>query len=465
MLKREVLVIQKIKGREKVITVAKDKINFLMKEIENLIKGAESEYLFYLVYNLQNLLAARATKRKIDEHYFVHDIKWFRATNGLTLALNRLLPKFLPLKHVLMLNVKKFEKTFEGNLLHLLDTCYKMGVWSYILENKYVDRIAIENGEVKPYYNKRHSSIFQEYVNKVAVDEGYAHWLSWFYNRLRENHKLINALDTYFQRNYKFTFDDIVTSSSYLGRLTESDKVIISRNEVHRVFSENIRSGRAETLLKELTFDDVGKDLYRSPLIPLKGGYFLIAKWVFSLRMHFEAWVRPAIESVEIYGIYSDFIGKIFEEYVKDLIKPLVDTVQSNIKITREKYPDIKDEFEVDILAVKGELAFLISCKGGKKELPKLQISKMWAEFPEEEIKYRVRENKKEIKEMKVEYEYITLNKRIVKDLGLEGKRITPLLVYSTVQPLSLKKLREAYNVHPLVLIVSAQELKNVIAS
>ena len=106
---------------------------------------------------------------------------------------------------------------------------------------------------------------------------------------------------------------------------------------------------------------------------------------VFSLGIHFESLIRPAIESEGIYGIYSYFVGKIFEKYVKDNIEPLAD-VRSNIKITREEYSNIKCEFEIDMLAVKGDFAFLISCKGGKKELSKSQPSKMWAEFPEKEI-------------------------------------------------------------------------------
>ena len=223
-------------------------------------------------------------------------------------------------------------------------------------------------------------------MDKVAVDEGYARWLSWFYGKLGECYRLINALDAYFQREYRFRLNDLRNASIYLEKLVETDRVIVPRNEVHQVFTKNIRSGRADRLLKELTFDGSGKDLFRSPLIPLRGGYFLIARWVFSLGMHFESLVRPAIESDEkIRGIYSDFIGKAFEEYVKDGIMPLEDVVRTNIKIARKRYPEIERDFEIDMVAIKGDYAFLISCKGGKKELPKLQLAKMWAEFPERE--------------------------------------------------------------------------------
>lgn len=459
--RNKIMKIQKIRNREKVIIEARNRINGLISKIEDLIKGSEPEYLFHLVYLFPNIFATLCKKRKINEHYFVYDITWLRATNGLTLALNKMLPKFLPLKSPSMLNLRKFKKTFESNLFYLLDACYNIGVWLYILENKYIDKLIVENEKAKPYYYGKSASIFQEYINKVAVDEGYARWLSWFYKKLKENYKLINELDAYFQREYKLRLDDIINASMYLEELVKNNRIIISRNEIHKVFSMNIRSGRAEKLLKELTFDEEGKNLYKSPLIPLKRGYFLIASWVFSLGMHFETWIRPAIESKEIYGMYTDFIGKTFEEYVRVLMEPLMDIVRSNIKITKEEYSSVKREFEIDMLAMKGKLAFLLSCKGGKRELPKLQISKMWAEFPEKEIRYRIRENKKEIKEMEDQYECIISNKEIVENLDLDGKEIIPLLVYSTIQPLSLEKLRESYNVRPLISILTVEELKN----
>ena len=439
-----------------------------------MIKGAQSEYLFHAVYYFPSLFAELAKQNQIDEHYFVYNITWLRATNGLTFALNRILPKFIPLKPLPMLDIKKFEKTFGDNLLYLLDTCYKIGIWSYILENKYVNKIIIEGEKVKPYYHEKRASIFQEYVDRVAVDDGYARWLSWFYKRLRSNYKLIEALDKYFEHKYGFKLNDLVYASIYLEGLAKNNRIMIAKNEIHKVFSKNIRSGRAEKLLKELTFDKEGKDLCKSPLIPLKRGYFLIAKWVFMFETHFEAWVRPAIENKEIYGIYSDFIGKTFEKYVKSLIEPLVDIVQSNVTITQKKYPEIKpwlnkfrpkkkEVFEIDIIAVRGKSAFLISCKGGKKELPKLQISKLWAEFPEKEIADRIKDNKSDIEEIWVEYECITSNSRIIKDLGLEKKELVPVIIYSTAQPLSLEKVRASYNVPPNVIIATTSELGNVI--
>ena len=140
-----------------------------------------------------------------------------------------------------------------------------------------------------------------------------------------------------------------------------------------------------------------------------------------------------------------------------------MEAVRSNVKITKKRYPSIKRGFEIDVIAVKGNFAFLVSCKGGKKELPKLRLSRMWAEFPEKEIRHRIRENKREIKEVWEQYETLTSNKRILEDLGLEGKKIISLVVYATVQPLSLEKIRNMYEIQWPVLVVTVEELKSII--
>ena len=159
---------------------------------------------------------------------------------------------------------------------------------------------------------------------------------------MRENYKLINALDKHFRKEYGFALHNLANASTYLEKLVEANRMVVPKNEIHSVFSKNTRSARAEKLLEELTFDREGKNLYMSLLIPLRRGYFLIARWVFTLGTHFETWVRPAIENKGIYRIYSDFIGKAFEEYVKDFIEPLVDSIQLKVKITEQKYPEIK---------------------------------------------------------------------------------------------------------------------------
>jgi hypothetical protein len=453
-----------IEGREKVVEESKNQINKLISEIEQMIKGSESEYLFHVVYIYPNLFASLTKPRPNNTPQTVYNKTWFRAINGLTLALNKILPKFLPLKHLDKLDLKKLEKIFDNNYLLFVDTCYNIGIWDYCLKNKYVDKIVVENGEAKPY-SQDDSHLFQEYVDKASVG-GDKEWWGWFSKKPVGNERFISALNNYCEREYEFGFYDLVNASLYFEDIVKSNTPIVPKNEIRVVFTKNIRSYKADRLLKALTFS-VGKDLYKSPLIPLKGGYFLIAKWVFSLEMHFDSWLKPIIEDTNILGMYFDFAGNMFEEYVEKKIEPVVDTVRRNITITERKYPAIRPyldemgkegQFEIDIIATRGKFAFIVSCKGGKKELPKLRISRMWGEFSEREISNRIQDNKRNMWEILTECNCIATNSKISEDLGTPGKELVPIVIYSAVQPLSLSELKNYYNA-PDVVVSTPNEL------
>ena len=105
-----------VKGKRQVVDEARNQLASLISETERAIKGAESEYLFHVTYLFPNLFASLAKKRQIKNiHYTIYDITWLRATNGLTFALNRILPKFVPLE-LLTVDVK-FEKTFSARAI------------------------------------------------------------------------------------------------------------------------------------------------------------------------------------------------------------------------------------------------------------------------------------------------------------------------------------------------------------
>jgi len=77
-------------------------------------------------------------------------------------------------------------------------------------------------------------------------------------------------------RKHGFNLNDLAGTSEYLAQLykrlkEEKQLPIIYKNKLHEVFSKNIRSARSSKLLNALIFGK-GKDLMRSPLIPLEGG-------------------------------------------------------------------------------------------------------------------------------------------------------------------------------------------------
>lgn len=105
-----------IEGKQEVINEARNQIDTLVSEIEYMIKGAESEHIFHIIYLFSNLFASLAKQYQTNAHYSVYNITWLRAITGLTLALNEILPKFLPLKPLTRLDAGEFEKTFRENL-------------------------------------------------------------------------------------------------------------------------------------------------------------------------------------------------------------------------------------------------------------------------------------------------------------------------------------------------------------
>lgn len=105
-----------------------------------------------------------------------------------------------------------------------------------------MDKIAIEGRKAKPFYDRDEASHFQEYVDKVAVNEEHVNWLHWFYGKLGENYEIMKLLNENLEHEHGFRLDDLRNASLYLESLTKNNKIMIPKNEVHTVFSKNIPS-------------------------------------------------------------------------------------------------------------------------------------------------------------------------------------------------------------------------------
>jgi len=167
-------------------------------------------------------------------------------------------------------------------------------------------------------------------------------------------------------RRYGFKLDDLANASEYLERLynwfkAEKELPIVHKNKLHGVFIKNIRDARASRLLNALIFGK-GKDLMKSPLIPLESGDLLIAGWVFELRLHFDAWIKLAMEEdPRLRDMYANIAGREFEEYIASKVSELGYKVFRNVVVSEEEFPQIgeclqrlgkKGFFELDIVAI-----------------------------------------------------------------------------------------------------------------
>ena len=142
-----------VKGRNKIVELAKKQINSLISRLEEIIKGAKQEYLFHIVYLYPQLFAHLAKEIVKDGSEQTYNITWLRATTGITLALNKILPKYLPLEHISTLDIKKFERTLSEQRAYFefILTSYSIGAWQYILENKYIEKIMIKDNTPVSY--------------------------------------------------------------------------------------------------------------------------------------------------------------------------------------------------------------------------------------------------------------------------------------------------------------------------
>jgi len=122
-------------------------------------------------------------------------------------------------------------------------------------------------------------------------------------------------------------------------------------------------------LLKALIIGK-GKDLTKSPLIPVEGGDLLIADWVFELRLHFDAWIKLAMEEEpRIWDMYANIAGREFEEYVASKVSESDYKVFRNVIISEKEFPRVseylqrlrkKEFFELDIVVIAGDKMYVV---------------------------------------------------------------------------------------------------------
>ena len=312
----------------------------------------------------------------------------------------------------------------------------------------------------------------------MLSNEDYLDWLDWFYPRLRNHKNFINALDEYLLRRYGFKLNDLANASEYLESLYSQFKEekkfpIIYKNKLHEVFTKNIRDARASRLLNALIFGK-GKDLMKSPLIPLEGGDLLIAGWVFELHLHFDAWIKLAMEEEpRLWDIYANIAGREFEEYVASKVSESGYKVFRNVIVSEEEFPQIseclqrlgkKGSFELDIVVIAGGKIYVVSCKGGKKEIPKLYKSKYWVFPSEKEIIDRLNENIREAHEIIEEARCLRKHRDIVAKLfNADVKEIVPVLVYAFPQPLAIDKFKTRSGLPEDITIVTPKQLSELV--
>ncbi len=350
----------------------------------------------------------------------------------------------------------------NDGFLKLHSRLLDLGNWIYIKKSNHFDSVLVENGSPQGLYSAKFASL-REYVNRSSNDSEELKWLDSFYRRMFQDPVFRNRLNTKCLETHGFSNDDLATVSINLKSLADKKYRFIESGWLRQQLQRQTKSEAAEKLYDSLIFKK-GRTLEKSPIIPFQGSGLLIADWVLRLHMHFESYVRPILETPGISGDFGNLIGRTFEQDVIELLRPVVNSVTGNVEVRASQFPVIskylpkmnkKDKFEIDAVARGDSDAFVISCKGGKKSLPKLSFARMWAEYPESEILSRIEENEEEMQEVLLECECIESESEVAEYLGISNKRVHPLLVYSSLQPLSFQKVRLEFNVHSEVPITT----------
>jgi len=88
--------------------------------------------------------------------------------------------------------LKYFEKSFEI-LLSIAPKLFDLAIWLFVLEDKYVGKIIVQDSTPDIYMSEEHREAIVKYANALLGSENYHYWLDWFYLRLR-NYKNTSSM-------------------------------------------------------------------------------------------------------------------------------------------------------------------------------------------------------------------------------------------------------------------------------
>lgn len=453
-----------ITGRDNVYSKAIRCIITLKAQIKDALNGRTDELLFLAMMNPS---IYSGMSKELGKKLMNYDALWWRATNALNSALNEILPGYVPLRPLEKLREDVLESITGEEVILLNSLLTDLGKWNYVKDNKYIKKVIVENGSPMGGLYEGQYTCLGEYVQRASTDTEELEWLDQFYSFMFANQPFLAKLNAACRSSYGFRLDDLATASINLGKLVEEKERIIESRWLRVQLQTQTKDQSADKLYESLVFPNE-HSLQGSPLIPLEGGRLLVADWVFRFHLHFDHYVRKILDSTEISGDYANYIGHEFEQHVISSIRSKVSSMNGPRRITVQHVPSIgkylhemhkSEGFEIDVVATIDSHAFLISCKGGKKALPKLTFSRMWAEYPEDEILARIDENKDEMEEIMLESQCVQSEPDAANFFGVSGKTVYPILVYSSPQPLSFENIRKEFGVGLDVPITTPQKL------
>ncbi|MCL0075305.1 hypothetical protein M1O17_00210 [Dehalococcoidia bacterium] len=265
------------------------------------------------------------------------------------------------------------------------------------------------------------------------------------------------------------------------------------REQVLADLQSEMRNGKekAQKWLEVLEYHP-GRDIFRHPIIPLIEN----GQWIYSLfpwafypaQICSEQWdgelfllPKPRSKWAKTIG---QWYGDGFRDYVVEMLRAIgiVDLfIERGISRTEfgdqlarwlKRLPKInkkvhKNEFRPDIILQKGDMALVISCKAEDLYFDYWLLHN-YLFMPASKIKEAIKRDIIALREVSVWGECIASMERIQQRLGLQVKRILPILVTARKEPLGSPVLRRHLaqrQAIPRVPAVTTDELKQFITS
>ncbi len=456
----------RIKGRLKVERFAIIEKDKTLNEIRKIFKGRESEFL--ILANHIGIILSTSNKKSVDTNtgYVQYDINGWRALIGLTNVLDIILPEILPLRPP---NLKIADQMAQGDIIKFSTLFPTLAIIEYIIENEQVDEIEVTDEGINILDIKRLNSL-QEYANMAGDKSEVAKFVSWSYPQLFKKPDFLQLVDNRLASIKGFHLKDLTGLTRFLEEYTKKEGFIISREKFRQIVLENVDGDAADRLLESVIFQK-GRTLVQSPIVPLDDNNLLVVIWIISESMFFDAWLKPLLDDFNVQGSYSSAIGVLFEDYLEEQIRDVADKVlkREEIKLTENKglvgldSLKKKGKLEIDLIATKNGKALIISCKGGRRELPKSSLFQRYLVLSTREITMKISENEEDALEIERVAKFLYANEIIKKELGIINMEIVPVLCSASVQPISFPSIRADFNIKSDVVFMTPRGIKKMI--
>lgn len=456
-----------VHGKHEIRRIIKERLERERQSLRNRVSGKEGNFLFVTLEAMNYLFGATLIGKKIGE-WASYKMDVYKVIVCLKGILDVILssgfqsieaPSEVEFRDMLKSITEHFTIAKYSHLLEIQNTSG--------IESARVDEEGIEDLRDKEFYEA-----IKLWVNNAGSDPDWVNFYFTNYPQHRvETGKLI---ETEFRARYNLKLQNLTNIDAYFQRVCENHlKAIkdvsssrgfpflyIKKKRLFRDFARHMGEIKTKRWLKLLEYR-VGEDIVKHPLIPLKlhgKKIYTLMHWVFVPSNAFwGAWVSDLLlenRSSKAFGKWSHGYGKIFEKYVDTKLKQSTLQIKNLRKhtISRSKYPEIsqhlsslrKASFEIDRIFLRDKFCFIASCKAHDFLYDrKIQMRDFF--FPAEEIEKKVDRNLEDMHEINLEAECIASNPRILRDIGMEGKILIPIVLTSRLEPMGVEEVREYY--------------------